>query len=751
MSVSEFDPSTGLAPTTGRAPLRAATLGDPQRLRVLRPTEETGVNLLEYWQALVKHRVAIGVVFVVALVVGALVTLLIPPVYTASATIQIDRDAPKVMNVQQVDESPDLFSSEEFYQTQYGLLRSKSLADRMVKTLGLDSNRTFLTGGHSSVLALLGAPIGLSMPSSQGAAQKKAVKIFRHNLGIDPVRGSHLVKISYSNANPVLAAQIANSTAENFITANLERRYEASSYARDFLQNRLGQVKAKLEESEKQLADYATAQHIINLPGPTGVGSEVTQSPTANSLVSLNTALSDATAQRIKAEQEWRQAQSTPGTDLPQALASPTIQALIQARASLQATYQDKLNLYRPEFPTMVQMHAQIAELDRQINTQTGAIKQALKAQYQTALNQERQLGGQVNGLKSDMLSLNDRSIQYNILQREVDTNRTLYDGLLQRYKEIGVTGGIGVNNISVVDRADPPDQPSQPKPLTNLALAAVAGLILGCIVAFILEALDQSIRTPQDVEEKLALPLLGAVPLLGKEEAPSAALADLKSAFSEAYYSIRTSLQFTTGDGVPGALFVTSCQPSEGKSTTAQALAQNFARIGARVLLVDADLRNPSIHRHFPVDNSVGLSSFLAGACSLKDAAQPSGIANLSITPCGPLPPSPAELLAGEKLRAFLAAARTEFDIVIVDGPPIMGLADAPILASATEGTVLIVEAGRTRRGAARAAIRRLQAANGRVLGIVLTKFNAKRATYGYGYDYAYGHDYGGRSVAKT
>jgi len=751
MSVSEFDPSTGLTPAAGRPPTRF--MGDPgaPHLRILRPTEETGVNLLEYWQALVKHRVAIGVVFVVALVVGALVTLLMPPIYTATSTIQIDREAPKVVNVQQVD-SPDLFSSEEFYQTEYGLLRSRTLAERMVKTLGLDTNKSFLGAGHGGLLSLFtGIAPSASDANHQAMAQKRAVKIFRHNLAIDPVRGSHLVKISYSSPNPLLAAQIANSTAENYITSNLERRYEASSYARDFLQNRLGQVKQKLEDSEKQLAAYASEQHIINLPGPSTGGNEVTQSPTANSLVSLNTALSDATAQRIKAEQEWRQAQATPGVDLPQALANPTIQALIQSRAALQATYQDKLNLYRPDFPSMVQMKAQITELDRQINAQVNSIKAALKAQYQTALNQERSLGGQVNGLKSDMLSLNDRSIQYNILQREVDTNRTLYDGLLQRYKEIGVTGGIGVNNISIVDRADPPDTPSQPKPLTNLALAAVAGLVLGAIVAFVMEALDQSIRTPQDVEEKLGLPLLGAVPLLGKEEAPKTALADLKSAFSEAYYSIRTSLQFTTNEGVPGALFVTSCQPSEGKSTTAQALAQNFARIGARVLLVDADLRNPSIHRAFPVDNGVGLSSFLAGACSIKEAAQPSGVPNLSITPCGPLPPSPAELLAGDKLRKFLAAARAEFDVIIVDGPPIMGLADAPILASATEGTVLIIEAGRTRRGAARAAVRRLQAANGRVLGIVLTKFNAKRATYGYGYDYAYGHDYGGRGVAKA
>jgi capsular exopolysaccharide synthesis family protein len=746
MSVTELEQRALSAPS-GRLPRKA-----PAQILTAVPLtakgEETGVNLLDYWQTLVKHRIAIGVVFVAALVVGALVTLIMPPVYTAVATIQIDREPPKVINTQEV-ERQDLFSSEEFYQTQYGLLRSKSLAQRIVRALGLDTNAQFLAGDGPGVLSIVpGLPVG-GAPKDRVKAQKRALRLFRQNLSVDPVRGSHLVKISYSNPNPLLAQQIANATADNYITSNLEHRYEASSYARDFLQNRLAQVKQKLEDSEKQLADYATQQRLISLPGPAGAdGNTVIQSPTANSLVSLNTALSEATAERIRAEQQWRQAQGA-GVNTPQVLANPTIQALTQSRAALQATYQQKLALYRPDFPSMVQLRAQISELDKQLSAETRSIQTSLRSQYQAALNAERSLGGRVEGLKASMLDLNDRSIQYGILKREVDTNRALYDGLLQRFKEIGVTGGIGVNNIAVVDRADTPDSPSRPKPLTNLALAGVVGLVLGAIVAFVLEALDQSIRTPQDVEEKLAMPLLGAVPLLGRGMQPQQMLKEAKSAFSEAYFSIRTSLQFTTAKGVPSTMLITSFQPAEGKSTTAQALAQNFARIGARVLLVDADLRNPSLHRAFGIDNFHGLSSYLTGATPLKDIVQPSGTAGLSVIPCGPLPPSPAELLAGGRLATFLTEARADFDVIIVDGPPIMGLADAPILSSETEGTVLVVEAAHTRRGAARAAIRRLQAANGRVLGIVLTKFDSKTATYGYGYDYAYGHDYGQQRAA--
>jgi succinoglycan biosynthesis transport protein ExoP len=426
MSVSELGPPGASVPV-GRPPRRPSVQILDAVPAAPAPTtsiqDEAAVSLLGYWQTLLKHRIAIGAVFVTALVAGAVVTLVMPPVYTATATIQIDREPPKVMNVQQLD-SPDLFSSEEFYQTQYGLLRSKSLALRMVRALGLDLNPAYLAGGRGLSTLLGGAPPPLKAitPGQRAAAQKRALRIFSHNLNVTPVRGSHLVKISYSNPNPLLAAQIANGTADNFITANLERRYEASSYARDFLQSRLAQVKQKLEDSEKQLAQYATQQRIINLPGPTQTGgNEVTQSPTANSLVSLNTALSEATAERIKSEQQWRQAQSA-SSDLPQVLQNPTIQSLTQARAGLQATYQDKLNLYRPNFPSMVQLHAQIAELDRQIAAETRSIRNSLQAQYQTSLNQERALTGRVEALKASMLDLNDRSIQYNILQREVDT-----------------------------------------------------------------------------------------------------------------------------------------------------------------------------------------------------------------------------------------------------------------------------------------------------------------------------------------
>jgi succinoglycan biosynthesis transport protein ExoP len=370
-------------------------------------------------------------------------------------------------------------------------------------------------------------------------------------------------------------------------------------------------------------------------------------------------------------------------------------------------------------------------------------IQNSLKVNYDVALNQERSFQTQVAKLQGVTLDMGQRGIQYGILQREADTNRTLYDGLLQRYKEIGVAGGISTNNISIIDRADTPQRPSKPKPLLNLAAAALAGLGLGILLALVCELLDESIAAPEDLETKLGIPTLGSVPKLPKGEMPLAALEDPRSAFSEAYYSVRTALQFSTINGAPSSLVVTSSRPSEGKSTTALAIARNFARVTPRVLLVDGDMRNPSLHRLVSVDNSKGLSNVLTGHLRIQDAVAQTDTPSLHFIPCGPLPPNPAELLAGDRLKRFLDEALQLYDMVVIDGPPVLGLADAPTLAAAVAGTIFVIESRGTRRGLARTAIQRLRVGNARLLGGVLTKFDAKRASYGYGSDYAYAYDY--------
>ena len=491
---------------------------------------------------------------------------------------------------------------------------------------------------------------------------------------------------------------------------------------------------------------YASQQQIINVGNEDGSGEE---SLASRNLGALNASLAAAQAARITAEERWRTARTTPLASLPQVLENGAVQRLNEEKARLSAEYEQKLRVYQPDYPEMRQLQARISEIERNINEIAGSVRESIRSQYLTAVNEERALLAQVNGLKGDVLNLRDRSIQYNILQREVDTSRTLYDGLLQRYKEVGVAGGVTVNNVSVIDRAEPPAKPSKPNLLLNLVIAALLGIGIGVLGALLFEAMDETLATPEDIEQKLGMPVLGVVPLLDKDVSAASALADIRSGFSEAYYSLRTALQFSTRNGAPASVLLTSAKPGEGKSTTAFAVALNLARVGKRVLLADGDLRNPSLHRVLELDNGQGFSNLLAGSGDLASLAIDSGYKSLAFLPCGPLPPNPAELWGSDRVGEFIAAATQMYDHVIIDGPPVLGFADAPLLAAAVEGTLFVVESRSTRRAQARGAIRRLSIGRGRILGVVFTKFNAKSAAYG-GYDYAYDYNYGAQEKAR-
>ena len=703
-------------------------------------SDQPMIDLASYWRLALKYRFVIIGCFLGALVIGATLTLLMTPIYTAQATLQIDREAARVLNTEDAAPRENMMQGEEFFHTQYGLLRSRSLAERVIESLGLASSNQALEA------------MGVEAPEAGGTAvaqasrrRAAALEALRENLSVSPIRGSRLVAVGYDNPNPVVAARIANGFAENFIQSNLDRKFDSSRYAREFLEERIAQTKERLESAERQLVAYAANQQIINVGEPSegGASGGATESLTSSNLVALNSALARTRAERVAAEERWRSASTSDLMTLPEVLQNPTVQRLTEQRAVLDAEYQQKLSIYQPDYPEMVQLRARIEEAEGQIRTIADNIRASIRSQYQIAANQERSLQAQVNGLTGDVLDLRDRSIQYNILQRELDTTRTLYEALLQRYKEVGVTGGVTANNISIVDVATPPLKPSKPNMLLNMALAALLGLGLGVLAALALEALDETLATPDDVEKKLGVSVLGVIPLLDKGETPADALGDIRSGFSEAYYSLRTALQFSTPDGAPSSLLVSSARPAEGKSTTAYAVALNLARVGKRVLLIDGDLRNPSMHRVVGVENDRGMSNLLSGSADLAAVVQRTSQENLLFVSCGPLPPNPAELWGGDRLHQFLAETRNNFDHVIFDGPPVLGFADAPILAAAVNGTLFVLESRGTGRGQARGALRRLQVGRAHLLGAVLTKFSAKSTSYG-GYDYAYDYHYG-------
>ncbi|MFL6733837.1 MAG: polysaccharide biosynthesis tyrosine autokinase [Sphingomicrobium sp.] len=321
-----------------------------------------------------------------------------------------------------------------------------------------------------------------------------------------------------------------------------------------------------------------------------------------------------------------------------------------------------------------------------------------------------------------------------------MDTNRALYEALLQRFKEVGVAGGIGTNNISIIDRALVPGAPFKPNLPLNVLLGVIVGLMLGALTAFILEQLEEAAVLPADFQRKLGVPLLGATPKLATTGDVQEALRESKSALSESYFSILTSIQFSTTHGAPSTILMTSSQAGEGKSTTSLALAQGLAAVGARVLLIDGDMRNPSLHKALGRPLSAGLSNLLTGHGEMEELIQQTPTPNLWLMMAGQVPPNPAELLSTDAVDRILAKARGQFDHVVIDGPPVLGLADAPLLSRAAEGTVLVLEAQRTRATQARHAIDRILAVRGNVIGAVLTKFDMAGSGYGYGYDYGYG-----------
>lgn len=682
--------------------------------------------------------VIIGTVAACVLI-GLIVTLLMTPRYTAIATVEILRESNQVTTFQGVERETSV-ADQEFYQTQYGLLESRSLSERVAAQLRLIDDPKFYEQFNVSEDSTAFQLVNGRFPANGRAArQRVAGKVLRDHLTIAPTRMSRLVSIEFTSPDADFSTKVANAWAENFIQTNLERKIQATSYGRNLLQRQLAQQKERLDETQRQLVSYASRERIINLPAQQGAdGSTSERSIVADDLASLNTALAQATAERIAAGARYREVGRAGASG--EALRNQAINSLRQRRAELSADYQRLMTQFEPGYPAARGIKSQIDQLDRSIGSEERRVASSFEADYRGALERERGLQSRVEQLKGNYLDLRRRSIQYNIYQQEVDTNRALYDGLLQRVKEIGVANGVGVNNISIVDQADPPQKPSSPRLVLNLILSLVAGLGLGAALALGLEQMDEAIADPEEIERQFGLPLLGSVPKVAGKT-PMEALADRKSELVDAYIAVQTSLAFTTEHGVPRSLSVTSTRPAEGKSTTALAMATTLTRSGKKVILIDGDMRSPSVHYLGGVDHDHGLSNFLAGNDDITALTFEMRDLGFTAMSAGPIPPNAAELLTGSRLSVLIARLLESYDHVIIDSPPVMGLADAPLIASRVEGVVYTVESHGIRSTLVKTALARLTAANVRIFGGVLTKFEARKAHYGYGYEYGYGY----------
>lgn len=680
---------------------------------------------------------------VLAVLVGIVGTMVQTPLYTASASLQIDDSAARILqNGQDVQAESSSYDVDRFLNTQLDVLKSRTLARRVADRLRLYNNGRFLKA--------VGIEDGLGADRKQ--LEEITVNLVRSRMSVTLPRQSRVATISVVTADPNMSADIANAYAREFIQANLQRKFESSDYARQFVAQQLDMAKQRLEAAERDLNAYARSAGLIrarNLDAD-GKGAGADVSITTASLMQLNAAVNVASARRAEAEARWREVSRENPLNAREVLANNAVQQLLVRKTDLEAKLREERSRHLDDHPNVLQLQAQLDALTPQLNAIIAGVRNSVQQEYRSAEVTEQQLNQQVARLKNDTLDEQDRGVRYAILAREADTSRTMYDGLLQRYKELTAASGIASSNIALVDSASVPRGASSPRLFVNLAYAIFTGLVLTALFIFIRLQLDDAVRVPEDVEHKLSLPVLGIIPKLSGR-LPIEQLADPKSSLSEAYNSLRGSVGFATPNGAPCLLLVTSASAGEGKSTTSLALARGFAKLGRKVLLIDVDMRRPSTHHQFGVDNEVGLSTVLVGQSKLGEAMHKTGFEDLSILTSGPIPPSPTELLASPRMLALLEDARARFDMVILDSPPILGLADAPMLSAVVDGTLLVLESDRNRRGVLKGTLRRLRLARGRVIGVALTKFDATHASsytyyYGYGYDY-YAYDGGERS----
>ncbi|TMM46736.1 GumC family protein [Qipengyuania marisflavi] len=660
-----------------------------------------------------------------AMAAGIIITMLMRPEFTAKSSVQIEQRSERILDSEELQPMVAPQESERFLATQIDILSSRRLALKLIEAEGLLTDADFL------------AVAGVSDPGEMTEARLRETLInyLSDRSNFDLPYDTRIVNISFTDPSATRAAKIANAYAEVFIQDNIDRKIESGDYARTFLNSQLADAKLKLEESERELNSYARASGVIQLPEKEGVQG-ISDTITTRTLVSLNDSASAAEARRVEAEANWRRASSTPANLLPEVLTNSAYQALQAERTRAVADLDKELAVHKPDHPNAQAIQARLDAINEQGNRIAAQIKGSIRAGYDSARAQEATLKDRVAALQGEFLTEQDRSVQQNILKREVDTTRVLYDDLLQRVKEVGAQTSITANNITLLDQATPPLRPSSPRVAFNMMLSLFIGIVLAALATAIRTLADDRLRSAVDVQNRLHIPVLGSIPAYTGTDEVSEVFEDPKSEQSEAIHSLRTSFLLRMGTIGKRSVVVTSSEPSEGKSTTLLALARDLARLGKRVLLVDADLRRPRLHHLLKISDRTGLSDVLAEAVPAAQAIHHIG-SGVDALLAGSTIDDSASVLNSERFVLFTKQLEDEYDFVLFDGPPVLGLADAPTLAMHVGAVIFVLESDRARVGKARIALGRLTATDAVLLGALLTKVDLNQDGYGYGSNY--------------
>jgi len=752
-------------PTTD--PAQSLVLSGPQSLRqpieALAVSAEEVPHLLDYLHVILKRRWVVLSCLLIVFTTVAIGTLKKKPIYEGKVIIEINPEQPNVLNFQEVLQLTSV-DIESYRETQYKVLQSRTLAEHVIDDLKLCRYPEFYKG---SLLFGLIQVVPDKIPSASDPeppdrsmdAYRNTVRHFIDNIDVSPVRRSNLVELSFYSENAELAARIANQLSTDYIDQNLQVKWDEANKASEWLSGKLVGLKAKLEKSDDALQSYARANSIIFV--------EEKQNLVNERLKQLQEEYTKAQALRFQKESLYNLVQAGRVQDLPGVLSNGLIQNLATRLAELERDYAQLTATVKPEYPKAIALKKQIDAMQESLDRQKKALAENIVDDYRSALANEKFLAQAVDEQKKEVNDVAEKSIQYNILKREVDANKQLYEGLLTRMKEATVSAGLTASNVRIVDTAQVPKAPVKPRVALNLALGIVLGAAFGVGLAFLQEYLDNTLKTPDEVERLLRLPSLGLLPDYspdGTGKGSDKGLATVKHGSDgaiapavqtgreavEAYRSLRTSI-LLSAHPVPKMLLITSAVPSEGKTTITVNLGAMLASLGSKVVIVDCDMRKPSCHRSTGVENKPGFVQCLTGHVELADAILPvPGVPNLSVIPCGPIPPNPAEVLSSPVTPELLNKLRSQFEYVLVDSPPLLTVSDSRILSTLTDAVVLVTRAYGTPYDVVRRARELLYHTGARILGVALNSVDVhKQGGYGYGdgygfYRYGYGYGYG-------
>jgi capsular exopolysaccharide synthesis family protein len=710
-----------------------------------------------YWLILCKRRwTVLTVVFVLATLV-AIVSFRTQPVYEATARVEVEADTPQIQSLNDLFRGEPGFSDETFLQTQVDVLKSENLAWRTVQQLSLGEQAEFAPAGGG----------GKRSPTASPAAQNGLIQAFRGHLRVQLMRDSRMVEVTFDSTDPQLAARAANALVNNYTEYNFHQKYDATRQASGFMEQQLDELKAKVEKSQQAMVDYERQNLIVD------IGDK--QSVVEQRLAAMSQDLTAAQSERMQKQSLYELVTS----DQSQAAFTARdelLQRLDEKHADLRAEYVDALGQYGPNFPKVTRLRDQLDEVQSIMERERKRMITRVRSDYMAALGRERLLAAAVAHEKDEVGKLNQLSIEHNLLKREFETNQQLYASLLQHLKDATVSAGLRATNIHLVDSALVPTYPVRPRIMYNIAISMLVGLVVGVTLALVMESMDTSIKSAEDLERLIGVPALAVVPLARSSwlrrgayrsqpqdgAVESIVLRHPTSSLAESYHILRTAILLSTAPRPPQALLVTSAQPGEGKTCTALNLAMGLAQRGVPVALVDADMRRPGIARAMALSgNGVGLSTVLSGAHSLDEALhQFEALPNLWVLPAGPEAPNPADLLSSPTMQKVLEELRGRFEHVVLDSAPLLLVTDATILSGMVDGVVLVVESGvMARRGLVRAH-KILESAGGRILGGVLNKWDARSEGYyayygsyyrGYYRSYygSYHHHYGNNAKA--